>query len=131
VGNSLTDTAAGPSREQFSWEETRDFRHDGTGVGFRLNSPDKFVDANGSLLVSFVLVVSTLLDRGLRLSGTAVLRGLPIINAKTIPRAKMDGCISAPPWDGQAQIQSSFHERVVFQRLPNVTHQGDRFVFRR
>jgi hypothetical protein len=77
VGNSLTDTATGPSREQFSWEETRDFRHDGTGVGFRLNSPGKFVDANGSLLVSFVLVVSTLLDRGPRLSGTAVLLGSP------------------------------------------------------
>ena len=29
VGNSLTDTAAGPSRRQFFCEETRDFRHDG------------------------------------------------------------------------------------------------------
>jgi hypothetical protein len=73
----LTDTAAGPSRGQFFCEESRDFRHDGTGVGFRLNSPGKFADANGRLLVSFVLVVSLLLHRRLRLSGTAVLAGSP------------------------------------------------------
>jgi len=59
VGHALTDTAAGPSRRQFFCEEARDFRDDGTGVPFRLNSPGKIVDPNSSLLVPFVFVVST------------------------------------------------------------------------
>ena len=37
-----------------------------------MNSPGKIVDANSTLFVPFVLVVSTLLDGGLRLSGTAL-----------------------------------------------------------
>jgi hypothetical protein len=45
------------------------------GVGFRVNASGKVVDTNCSLLVSFVLRVSTLLDSRLRLSGTAVLPG--------------------------------------------------------
>jgi hypothetical protein len=70
-----------------------------------------------------------LLHGCLRLSGNARL-GTPNDQREDQSEGKMDGCISASPWDSKAQNQSGFNERVVFQRLPNVTHQGDRFVFR-
>jgi hypothetical protein len=74
--NSLSDAAGSPSRRQLFHKKISDCGHEGTGVGLRANSPGKFVDTDSSLFVLFVLVVSTLLDGGLRLSGTALLGSL-------------------------------------------------------